>query len=63
MREAVVIDLFDKTADEEIKFDDLISYDSLITEGTNVLLCTGWTEKKELRTKDDYLYHSRNNFV
>lgn len=56
--EAVVIDLYDKTPDEEITYDDAYKYDNLISPGINVLLCTGWGEKKTEAAKDEYLYHS-----
>lgn len=55
---AVVIDLYDKTADEEITYDDVYKYDNLICSGINVLLCTGWTVKKTEASKDEYLYYS-----
>lgn len=56
--EAVVIDLYGKSADEEITYNDVYKYDNLIGAGVNVLLCTGWGEKKSADTKDEYLYHS-----
>ena len=56
--EAVIIDLYNKASDEEITYEDVYAYDQLINTGTNVLLCTGWAEKKKPETKDEYLYHS-----
>lgn len=56
--EAVPVDLFHKRADEEITLQDLLPYDEQITAGVNVLLCTGWSEKKKPDTKDEYLFHS-----
>ena len=56
--EAVIIDLYHKGPDEEITRDDILVYDSLIKPSINVLLCTGWAEKKHPKTKDVYLYHS-----
>lgn len=56
--EAVIIDLYDKTLDEEITYEDVYEYDELISSGINVLLCTGWGEKKTEAAKDEYLYHS-----
>ena len=55
---AVVADLYHKAPDEEITRDDMLKYDALITPSTNVLLCTGWADKKHPETKDLYLYHS-----
>lgn len=56
--EAIPIDLYHKRLDEEITLQDLLPYDALIAEGVNVLLCTGWPERKTLETKDEYLHHS-----
>lgn len=56
--EAVAVDLFHKRADEEILLEDLTSYESFLDPGVNVLLCTGWAEKKTAATKEEYLYHS-----
>lgn len=56
--EAVPVNLYHKRADEEITLEDLLPYDAKITEGINVLLCTGWSEKKRPETKDEYLFHS-----
>ena len=56
--DAVPIDLYNKKAYEEITYEDISLYDKLITPGINVLLCTGWAEKKRPETKDEYLYHS-----
>ena len=56
--EAIPINLYQKKPDEEITLNELLPYDALITEGINVLLCTGWSEKKKSETKDEYLYHS-----
>ena len=56
--DAVAIDLFGKTADEEITYEDVFAYDEYINPGMNVLLCTGWAEKKKPETKDEYLFHS-----
>lgn len=55
---AVIIDLYHKAPDAEITREDIYVYDSLICPGMNVLLCTGWSEKRRPETKDMYLYHS-----
>jgi kynurenine formamidase len=56
--EAIPVNLYHKRADEEITEKDLFPYDEQFTEGINVLLCTGWADKKKPETKDEYLYHS-----
>jgi kynurenine formamidase len=56
--DAVPIDLYHKHENEEITLQDLLPYETRITPGINVLLCTGWSEKKRPETKEEYLYHS-----
>lgn len=56
--EAIPVNLYHKRADEEITLEDLLPYNERITEGVNVLLCTGWADKKKPETRDEYLYHS-----
>ena len=55
---AVTVNLRHKKEDEEILDTDLMHYDSLILPGKNVLLSTGWSEKKYSDDYDGYLYHS-----
>ncbi|MEI6101777.1 MAG: cyclase family protein [Eubacteriales bacterium] len=56
--DGVPINLYDKKENEEITAKDFISYDSVIQKGDNVLLCTGWAERKKEESKDTYLHAS-----
>jgi arylformamidase len=56
--DSVVIDLYDKKPGSEILIDDLYPYSKKISEGDNILLCTGWGLKKNGGDKDEYIYNS-----
>ena len=56
--EAVPIDLFYKNPEEEITLMDFQRYMDKIKEGDNILLCTGWSDKKNMGSKEEYIFNS-----